>query len=76
MSFRRVPWVCLQCVIVACPGPEVIKRFQFSTQLSIKFIMHINVKLPTIVDILILISMINIKSESLIARKILYFSAF
>ena len=33
-------------------GPEVIKLFSYSTQLSTKFILLINVKMPTIVDIL------------------------
>ena len=41
------------------PGPEVIKLFSCSTQLSMKFIMVINVKMPTIVGILIFKSMIN-----------------
>ena len=40
-------------------GPEVIKLFSYSTQLSIKFIMLINVKMPTIVGILTFISKIN-----------------
>ena len=47
------------------PGPEVIKRFPCSTQLSTKIILLINVKMPTIVGILTLISMINTASESL-----------
>ena len=34
------------------PGPEVIKLFPCSTQLSIKFFLHINLKMPTIVAIL------------------------
>ena len=45
------------------PGPEVIKLFSCSTQLSIKFIMLINVKMPTIVGILTFISMINTISD-------------
>ena len=40
-------------------GPEVIKLFSYSTQLSSKFILLINVKMPTIVGILTFISMIN-----------------
>ena len=47
-----------------------------STQLSLKFVMLINVKMPTSVGILTYISMINITSETLKARKNLYFSAF
>ena len=33
-------------------GPEVIKLFSYSTQLSMKFFLLINVKMPTIVGIL------------------------
>ena len=48
--------------------PEVIKLFSYSTQLSTKFILLINVKMPTIVGILTSISMINTASEGLKAR--------
>ena len=34
------------------PGPEVIKLFSCSTQLSMKFFLLINVKMPTVVGIL------------------------
>ena len=34
------------------PGPEVIKLFSCSTQLSMRFFLLINVKMPTIVGIL------------------------
>ena len=57
-------------------GPEVIKLFSSSTQLSIKFIMLINVKMPITVGILIFISMINTTSENLNGRKIFIFSTF
>ena len=40
-------------------GLEVIKLFSSSTQLSMKFILLINVKMPPIVGILTFISMIN-----------------
>ena len=40
------------------PGSKVIK-FSCLTQLSMKFIMLINVKMPTIVGLLTFISMIN-----------------
>ena len=46
-------------------GPEVIKLFPCSTQLSTKSILLINVKMPTIVGILTFISMINTTSERL-----------
>ena len=40
-------------------GPEVIKLFSCSTQQSMKFILLINVKMPTIVGFLTFISRIN-----------------
>ena len=46
-------------IIKYTPGPEVIKLFSFSTKLSMKFILLINVKMPTIVGILTFISRIN-----------------
>ena len=51
-------------------GSEVIKLYSCSTQLSTKFIILINVKMPTIVGILTLISMLNATSECLRARKV------
>ena len=56
------------------PGPEVIKLFSYSTQLSTKFILLINV-----VGILTFISMINTLSEILKARNFFicrYFSFY
>ena len=41
------------------PGPEVIKLFPCSTQLSMKFFLLINVRMPTIVDILTFINRKN-----------------
>ena len=41
------------------PGPEVIKPFSCSTQLRLKVILLINVKMPTIVGILTFISRIK-----------------
>ena len=41
------------------PGPEVIKLFSCSTQLSIKFFLLINVKMPTSVGILRFMSRTN-----------------
>ena len=41
------------------PGPEVIKLFSCSTQLSIKFSLVINVKMPTVVGILTFMSRKN-----------------
>ena len=48
-----------QSVIMAFPGPEVIKLFLCPTQLSMKSILLINVKMPKIVGILTFISMIK-----------------
>ena len=52
----------------ARPGPEVTKLFSYSTQLSTEFILLINVKMPTIVNILTIISMINTTSKRLKTR--------
>ena len=52
------------------------KKISCSTQLSIKFIKLINVKMPTIVGILTFMSMINTTCESLKARKVLIFQHF
>ena len=60
--------ILLQSVV---HGPEVIKLFPCSTQLSTKFIMLINVKMPTVVGILTFISMINATVERLKARNFL-----
>ena len=43
----------------ATPGPEVIKLFSNSTQLSMKFILPINVKMPAVVGVLTFINTIN-----------------
>ena len=51
-------------------GPNGYK-ISCSTQLSMKFIMLINVEMPTIVGISTYISRINTTSESLKARKVL-----
>ena len=50
--------------------PEVIKLFSYSTQLSKKFILliNVNVEMPTIVGILTFMSRINTTSEKLKAR--------
>ena len=58
------------------PGLKVIKLFSCSTQLRIKFILLINVKMPTIVDILTFINRINTPSESLKGRKSFVFGYF
>ena len=47
--------LCSNC----CTGLEVIKNFSCSAQLRLKFILLINVKMPTTVGILTFISSIN-----------------
>ena len=49
---------------------EVIKLFSYSTQLSTKLILFINVKIPIIVSIFTFISMINTTSERLKAKAV------
>ena len=51
-------------------GPRVIKLFSCLTQLSIKFILLINVKMPTIVGILTVMSRINPTSECIKQERI------
>ena len=51
-------------VFLSNTGLEVIKLFSCSTQLSTKFILLINVKMPTIIGILTFISRINTPSKS------------
>ena len=56
-----------------------MKLYSCSTQLSKKFILLINVKMPTIVGILTVISMINTTTERLKARNFFicpYFSFY
>ena len=62
------PTIALQLAHNVETGPEVIKKMSCSTQLSTKFILLINVKMPTIVGILTFISMVNTTSERLKAR--------
>ena len=59
------------------PGPEVIKLF--NAQLGTELILLTDVKMPTIVDILTVISMINTTSERHKARNFFicwYFSFY
>ena len=46
-------------LIASIPGPKVLKLFSCSAQLRLKFILLINVKMPTIVGILTFISKMN-----------------
>ena len=54
------------------PGPKVIKLFSYSTQLSMKFILLIIVKMTTIVSILAFISMLKTLWEAE-SKKLLLF---
>ena len=59
--------------------PRGYKLFSCSTQLSMEFILLINVKMPTIVGILKFVSMINATSKSHKARNFFiccYFSFY
>ena len=61
------------------PGPEVIKLFSCSAQLRLKFILLINVKMPTIVGILTFISRINyqiLRYEPVFSTNFDYFSIY
>ena len=76
LQVPKLNYVVLEKIITC---PEVIKLFAYSTQLSTKFILLINVKMPTIVGILTFISMINTSSERLKARNFFicqYFSVY
>ena len=50
---------CKKRPFLRLPGPEVIKLFSCSTQLSMKFFLLINVKMPTIVGILTFVNRKN-----------------
>ena len=51
-------------------------KMSCSTQLSMKIVMLINVKMPTVVGILTCISRINTTTESLKARKVFSFQHY
>ena len=77
-EYTRLYTICFW-IFYPCPvgsgcrsGREVIKRFSCSTQLSTKFILLINVKMPTIVGILKFISMINTTSARIKANTSLF----
>ena len=82
----RIPWHVFQKFIyfnlfVSIPGPKVIKLFFMlsSAQLSLKFILLINVKMPTIVGILTFMSRINYRlwgSKPSISIYLGYFSIY
>ena len=57
LGFRT--WVYKTKLEMDYTGPEVIKLFSCSAQLSMKFSLLINVKMPTIIGILIFMSRKN-----------------
>ena len=65
--------LCLCDSYATKSGQKVIKLLSCSTQLSTKFILLINVKMPTYVGILTFISRINTPTWSLTARKLIIF---
>ena len=75
-SFQKFEYhQSMAIIILSSLGP----LFSYSTQLSMKFILLINVIMPTIVDILTFISMINTTLERLKARNFFicwYFSFY
>ena len=69
----------LRVYVGSTSGAKVIKLFSCSAQLRLKFILLINVKMPTIVGILTFISRINYrlwKSEPSISISLGYFSIY
>ena len=66
VAFPDHAYSLLQLFIKILNSPEVIKLFH-APQLSTKFILLLNVKMPTIVGIVTFISMINTTSERLTA---------
>ena len=59
LIFIRANMLTTRTLLIQCYGAEVIKLFSCSAQLSLKFILLINVKMPTIVGILTFMSRIN-----------------
>ena len=59
----------IQNSLVAGSGPEVIIFFSYSTQLSMKCFLLINIKMPTIVGILIFIYRKNFMLSSALQEK-------
>ena len=56
-------------------GPDVIKLFSCSTQLSTKFILLINVKMPTILTVISMINKYNKQETSLFAGVLVFMSS-
>ena len=80
---KRLIFHCLSSLLPLLDGfmlyPGFVILFYVSflaTQMSMKFIMLIIVKMPTIVGILTFISMINTTSESWKARNVFIFQHF
>ena len=65
-----------RCVLRNQSDPEDLQLFSCSTEISMNLMKLINVKMPTIVDILTFMSMIHTTSEGLKARKVFIFQHF
>ena len=76
VKLNEIIWATLVQDNIRSTGPEVIKLFLCSTQLSMKFIMLINVNMPTILGILTFISLINNTPERLKARIVNIFQQY
>ena len=63
-------------MVIPRPGPEVIKPFSCSAQLSMILIMLINVKMPTLVGIFTFNSMMNMTPDILTLIKVCIFQHF
>ena len=59
LKLGKLAGLCLMYHLLQRTGPEVIKLFPCSTQLSMNFFLLINVKIPTIVGILTFINRKN-----------------
>ena len=62
-NVKRLDMIQIKCQALFVLEIKDTERFSSSSQLSMKFIVLINVKMPTIVGILTLISRINTISE-------------
>ena len=57
--FLRFVWFDFDLISMHSIRPRGFKLFAFPTQLSLEFILLINVKMPIIVGILLFVAMIN-----------------
>ena len=72
LTSEILPWDRNSYLSYVFTRPQGYKLFSCSTQLSTKFILLINFKMPKLVCILTFISMINTTSEKLKARNFFF----